>query len=426
MRKSFVALILIIHILFSMNCYASIELSSVAAILIDADSGIVLYEKNADKKMYPASTTKIMTAILTIENADLDSVATASFNAVNCIDYDSSKLCLSENEKISVRDLLYGLLIASANDAANVLAEHISGSTKEFAQLMNKRAKELGAENTNFVNAHGLHDENHYTTAADLAKIAKHAMSLPLFREIVSLSEYTLEPTNVFDKERPLNSTNHLINPKSQYYCKYASGIKTGYTTNAGCCLVSYGSADGTNVISVVLGAKNSDDGKVMSFVDSKKNIEYGLLTLDSRTLITEGDTISSVPVKNSSSGEAILEAQSTVKAHLPEGVSLTELEKKEYILANIAAPVSKGDILGRMEYWYGDYKVGETYMVAIESIKKAPIATIIQSAKTVFCTPWPYILIGLFAALLIVRKTGQRIRRKNKKRIGSYRRKEV
>ena len=426
MKKSFVALALIIHLLVSMNCYANIELSSDAAILIDADSGIVLYEKNSNEKMFPASTTKIMTAILTIENADLDSVATTSFNAVNSIDYDSSKLFLSENEKISVRDLLYGLLIASANDAANVLAEHISGSTKEFANLMNKRAGELGAEKTNYVNAHGLHDENHYTTAADLAKIAKHAMSLPLFREIVSLSEYTLEPTNVFDKERPLTSTNHLINPKSQYYCKYASGIKTGYTTNAGCCLVSYGSSDGINVISVVLGAKNSEDGKVMSFVDSKKNIEYGLLTLDTRTLVNEGDVISSVPIKKSFMDEAILEAQSTVKAHLPEGVSVTDLEKKEYILANITAPVSEGDILGRMEYWYGEYKVGETYMVAIEEIKKVPLAFFLNPIKTIFGSPLPYLLIGLITAVMIVRKIGNNSRRKNKKSTGSYRRKEV
>lgn len=425
MKKGIATLILIYLIILSITGYAEIELSAPSAILIDAYSGIVLSEKNADKKMCPASTTKIMTAILTIENANLDDIVITSFNAVNSIDFDSSKLFLSENEQISVKDLLFGLLIASANDAANVLAEHISGSTEEFAKLMNQKAKELGANDSNFVNAHGLYNANHYTTASDLAKIARSAMTLPLFREIVCLRTYTTAATNMFE-ERVLISTNHLTNPNCQYYCKYAQGIKTGYTSQAGSCLVSYGSHEGTGVISVVLGTGTSEDGKTMSFVDSKKNIEYGLLTLTSQPLVSAGDVISSVPIKKSYQKSALLEAQSNVSAHLPDGVSVNEVKKKEYILNSITAPIYKGDILGRMEYWYGDTKVAETYMIAINNYKKIPLFYIVNPLLIILRTSWSYIIIGLFSAIFIIRKACRSIRHKRKEPLNSYKRKEV
>lgn len=426
MIKHFPALAVAFFMMLSLPCHAKFELSSSSAILIDADSGVVLYEKEANKKMFPASTTKIMTAILTLEKANLDDIATVSFNAVNSIDYDSSKLFLSENEQISVRDLLYGLLIASANDAANVLAEHISGSQEKFAAFMNERAKELGAENTNFVNAHGLHNENHYTTAKDLAIIARHAMMEPLFKEIVSRCTYTINPTNVFKEERVLTSTNFLINPKSPYYCKYARGIKTGYTSVAGSCLVSFGTLDKTNVISVVLGAQSSEDGKLMSFVDSKNSIEYGLLTLKPQLVVKSQDIISSVPIINGYENEALLKAQSPVLLHLPEGVSSKELERKEYILKHIEVPIKKGDILGRMEYWYKDYKVGETYMVAADDYKESPVSFIVNSAMAVFKSPWFCIPAVILLTVFITRKIGRAVRRKKRRSVKSFSRKGV
>ena len=149
---------------------------SEAGLLIEVNSGNILYSKNSNKKMYPASTTKIMTAILALENCNLNEIATVSKNAINLVPSGYTTAQLVAGEKMSIQDLLYGLMLNSANEAANVIAEHVSGSVEEFSKLMNSKAEELGCTNTHFVNANGMHNENHYTTAEDLAKITAYCM----------------------------------------------------------------------------------------------------------------------------------------------------------------------------------------------------------------------------------------------------------
>ena len=337
------------------------KLNSPSAILVDAYTGLTLYEKNSEEKMYPASTTKIVTAILAIESGKLEKneVLTASFQAVNSIDYDSSKINLSEGEKMSFEHLLYSLIIASANDAANVLAENISKSNKDFVDMMNKKVKEIGCTNTHFTNPHGLHDENHYTTAKDMAKITVYAMKLPFFAEAVKLAKYTIPPTNKMDEERILTTTNQLINKNSKYYYKPAIGVKTGYTSNAGYCLVSAAESGSEKYISVVFGAE-PDPVETYSFVDSKKLLQHGFENHDGYVAAKQNDIISSVPIKSAFADEAILSASSSVNVILPAGVKLEDVEKKEYIKKTVKAPVKMGDKLGRMEWWYGGVKVGE------------------------------------------------------------------
>ena len=201
--------------IFCMNSFAETSLPSVyspACILIDADSGKILYSKNANTKMYPASTTKIMTAILTLENCKLDDVAIASHNAVYSIPYGYSVATIQEGEELTIEQLLNVLLIPSANDAAVVLAEHIAGSVEAFSDMMNSKVVELGCKNTHFVNPNGIHDEEHYSTAYDLALIGKYAMQFDTFRTIVQKTSYSLPKTNKYDKEdRLFNTTNDLI-----------------------------------------------------------------------------------------------------------------------------------------------------------------------------------------------------------------------
>ena len=167
---------------------------------MDQNSGKILYSKNANTKMYPASTTKIMTAILTLENCNLDDVATASHNAVYSIPYSYSVATIQEGEELTIEQLLNVLLIPSANDAAIVLAEHISGSVEEFAKLMNKKAEELGCKNTHFVNPNGIHNKNHTSTAYDLALMGQYAMKNETIRKIVSTKQFTLPTTNKYNK----------------------------------------------------------------------------------------------------------------------------------------------------------------------------------------------------------------------------------
>ncbi len=217
--------------------------SSCAEIVIDAYSKRILYQNNIYEKKYMASTTKILTAITVIENANLDTLITVGKDTIGI---EGSSIYLVEGEKLTVKDLLYGLMLRSGNDCAETLAKHVSGSNKAFSLLMNETAKKIGAVNSNFVNPHGLHDDNHYTTAYDLALISAYAIKNPDFLEIVSTKTVKIPYNN--DQKRVLINKNKML---SQY--EGATGIKTGFTKKAGRCLVSSANKKGLELISVVL-----------------------------------------------------------------------------------------------------------------------------------------------------------------------------
>lgn len=251
------------------------QLYAGAAILIDSDSGKVLLEKNADKKMYPASTTKIMTLLLALEHGHLDDEITIPEEAAN-VPKDSSLVPVTVGEKMKFRDLLYGFMMRSGNDAGNAIAVIVSGSVDKFVEDMNRRAQELGCSNTHFKNPHGYHDEEHYTTARDLAAIARSAMKNELFRDIVSTETYTMPATNKRD-ELVIKTTNQFVmhdSKKSSYAYKYATGIKTGYTSKAGQCFVGAATKDDINLISVVL--KSTVSYSQAKWLDSSRLMEYG------------------------------------------------------------------------------------------------------------------------------------------------------
>ena len=207
---------------------ANLKIYSDSAILLENSTGKILYEKNSEQKMYPASTTKIMTAILAIENGNLNDEVTVSKTALAEMKPEYSSAYLSEGEIMSVENLLKVLLVHSANDASNVLAEYVSGSIPQFVNLMNEKAKQLGCKNTNFITTNGIHDDNHYTTSKDLAIIARYCMKNSTFRNIVSSRTCTIPATNK-SKERVYKSTNDLLNPTSGYYYQGCVGIKTGF-----------------------------------------------------------------------------------------------------------------------------------------------------------------------------------------------------
>ncbi|MFQ3612071.1 MAG: D-alanyl-D-alanine carboxypeptidase family protein, partial [Fimbriimonadales bacterium] len=215
-----------------------------SAILMEASNGQVLYEKNARQPMPPASLTKVMTALVVLERCQLDEWVTASEKAVQT---QASSMNLRVGEKVKVRDLLYALMLRSANDAAVALAEHVAGSVEAFAQLMNERAKELGATRTHFVNPHGLHDPRHRSTAYDLALIARAAMENETLRQIVAEPYYIVE--------RSINQEDLWMVNKAKFLkmYPYAEGLKTGYTRQAGFCFAGSASKDGRRLISVVL-----------------------------------------------------------------------------------------------------------------------------------------------------------------------------
>lgn len=265
-----------------------LELYSKSAILVDNDSGKILYGKNENAKVYPASTTKVLTAILALENLDITSSVVVSKEAVN-LPYGSSNAALKQGEVISVKDLLYALMLKSGNDCANVLAEAVSGSIDNFVELMNSKLAELGCTNSHFANAHGYHDDNHYTTAKDMMKILSYAIQNEEFIKLISTSSYSIEPTNKTSEKRFYQNTNRLILTKedsylSRYY-EYCVGGKTGYTDEAGRTLVAYAKKDDKNLLIGVFDATTSGTQDVR-YTDAITLFDYGFDNFEKTKLL--------------------------------------------------------------------------------------------------------------------------------------------
>ncbi len=251
------------------------HLSAEAAILIEESTGNVIFEKNADVVMYPASTTKIMTVMLGIMLGDMDEVVTTTASAL-AVPEDSSTIPLAEGEQVVFRDLLFATMVKSGNEGANLIAETISGDIGAFVGLMNEAAASMGCTSTHFANPHGYHDPNHYSTARDMAIIAREAMQYPLFREIAATTTFIMPKDNVYRQRTLVSQTQEFLtqteNNASRYY-QYATGIKTGNHSEAGRCFVGSASKEGVSLISVVLktGASSS-----LRWSDTKKLMEYG------------------------------------------------------------------------------------------------------------------------------------------------------
>jgi len=246
------------------------HLYSEACILIDAPSGEILFQNNADRQLYPASTTKMMTLLLALEEENLDQIITIP-DCASDVPADSSLVPVYPGEKMTMRDLLHGLMLRSGNDAANAVAEITAGSLETFVELMNARAAELGMNGTHFVNPHGYHDENHYSTARDLAILAREGLTHPAFCQIATCLGYTMSATSK-RKELYLPNTYEIFDPASDYYIEGAAGVKSGYTSLAGFCYAGAAQRDGKTLIAVILGVSGRNRG----WTDLKRLFEYG------------------------------------------------------------------------------------------------------------------------------------------------------
>lgn len=251
---------------------------SKSSILMDQNTGQILFEHNARETVYPASTTKLMTAILTLENCNLTDEVTVTKEALLGIPKGYTTASLQAGEKLTIDQLLHVLLIPSANDAANVLACHISGSVEDFSVVMNEKAKQIGCENTHFTNPSGIHNDNHYSTAYDMALIGMYACKFDKIKEVALTTNYSLPEIQKNNKTitRAFKTTDTLITPKNQYYYEYATGLKTGYTDKAKSCIVSTAKKDDMQLLCVVLGGDKTDDGKAQRETDCKTLFEYG------------------------------------------------------------------------------------------------------------------------------------------------------
>ncbi|MBP0962731.1 MAG: D-alanyl-D-alanine carboxypeptidase, partial [Oscillospiraceae bacterium] len=276
------------------------QLNAPVALLMEVDNRQIIYQKNMDQAMYPASITKIMTALLACENAELDETITMSYEATHSIDYGSSHIALDTDEQISVENALYALMLPSANDAANGLAEHVGGTMQDFAVMMNDRAAELGCTNTNFANAHGLHDANHYTTAHDIALIAAKAAEDEDFCRIWATMQHDVPPTNK-NVLRNLWSQVRMLNKDGNYYYQPCTGGKLGWTPEAKNTCVLVAKQNGMELMCVLMGVTTAGD----MFRDAEYLFEYGFKNLQMYQIENEEDQTRSA-IGYNTAGQAI------------------------------------------------------------------------------------------------------------------------
>lgn len=411
-------LFLIIFVSGCTSTYASTipDTYSSACLLMEESTGKILYSKNANSIMYPASTTKIMTAILTLEKCNLSDTAVVSHNAVFSIPSGYSTASLVEGEVLTIEQLLNVLLIPSANDAAVVLAEHIAGSVEAFSDMMNSKAVELGCLNTHFVNPNGIHNENHYSTAYDLALIGKYAMQFPTFKEISSKTRYTLPITNAYSKEdRIFNTTNDLIKPNyssspTNYYYKYATGGKTGYTDPAGQCIVATATKDNISLIAVTLHGDFTEDNLSQRALDCKALFEYGFNNFSMVSIAKKGDVASNMKVPNATKDSSSLDLlySDDIYAFVPNGFDTSSVTPN-IKLSSTFAPIAQDTILGTISYDIDGSNYSCNLLASHEVYKN-------QFAKTAMELALLLIFLILLSKFLKRKKRRKNYRKKPKK----------
>ncbi len=329
--------------------------SAKAMALMECETGAFIAEKNADERLPMASTTKIMTALVVLENCRMDDMVFVPDEAVGT---EGSSVYLQNNERISVEDLLYGLMLASGNDAAVALAVHVGGSTEGFAALMNKRAEELGLENTHFVTPNGLNDPEHYTTARELCMIAREAIRNEAFRAIVSTKYHR---TASGAHERTFKNKNALL-----WDFDGAFGVKTGYTMAAGRCLVFGAERDGMTLVGALLNCRPM-------FETASELLETAFETYENARIVSAGSVIMRVKVENSDDCILEIAAKDSIIALLKKDAARSFRVETE-LYGPVAAPVKAGQALGRLRVFSSEELIGETELIAGADIRERDI----------------------------------------------------
>jgi D-alanyl-D-alanine carboxypeptidase len=407
--------------LSTLPAYASpenLEINSTAALLIDANTGSVIYEKNGYNTYYPASITKLMTALLTIENLSPLQTITFTNDAVLGLPRNSSNIGMKAGEEITVDQALHGLLLMSANEVANGLAIEIGGSIESFAEMMNVRANELGALSTHFSNPHGLHDETHITTAYDMALIAMEISKKPYFQEIMSHITYQIPETNETDEIRYLSQQHRLMNQvrDASAYREDVVGGKTGYTSAAGNTLVTIAEKNGMKLISVILG---SDGNNV--YLDTNTLLDYGFDNHET-LIIEQNDFLETVTVFSTidehleeiGSAEITMDSFPTliVQSGINQNQLTTSLDLPEFLNESIR----EGDHVGVLSYYYNNRLLGHTELVVERIILAEKLDTDFKK---------PFSLGSIFSLVLIIILSFflRQRRRSKRKRFNYYRR---
>jgi len=341
-----------------------------SAVLMDLSSGAVLYEKNAHKPQYPASITKIMTTLLAIENCSMGEIVTFSHDAVFGIEMGSSHIGIDEGEKLTVEQSLYAIMLASANEVSWGVGEHIAGTLSDFADMMNARAKELGCLNTHFVNANGLHHDDHYTTAYDMALISREAMQYETFRKITATKRYTIPPTNKHDIDNIFLNHHQMLmgNNYPQYKYEYCIGGKTGYTSKAGSTLVTFAKKGDMELVCVVMRA-NGAASPENEYTDSTGLFNWAFENFTQYDISAAANELEDSDLVFFNKYNPLFDTERTPlylsnsSVLLPNGITLNEAVKSVTIYSDV--PFNHTEtVVGNITYTYNDRIVGNADII--------------------------------------------------------------
>lgn len=404
---SFILIISIVSCPASAYQINGFELEAHTAILCSLDTGDILYSKNADEKVYPASLTKMLAAVVLIENTtDLDNEILTYTNEANneILGTGSVVVGLKIGEKITARQALNCLLISSGGDVAYAIAHHYGGNTDGFVAMMNEKAKEIGMTNSHFGNPVGLHDSETYTTGNDILTLAKYALKHEVFKEVTSTVRYTLPPTNMSAKERTYTTTNFLTNPTTNYYYSYASGIKTGFTTEAGRCVVSTASYNGYNYICVIMGCKNAD-GRRHEFMDSRSLYRWAFNNFEYKSILDTTKPITEIEVELSLDTDHIpLYAEKNLAQIFPKNADTSTITIKPNLISDtVDAPVKAGDVLGTADVYYSEEKIGTVNLVAGETVNSSLVMVVARVFKNIFTSVAFKVILGLIGLAILI-----------------------
>ncbi|MBQ3285520.1 MAG: D-alanyl-D-alanine carboxypeptidase [Ruminococcus sp.] len=381
---------------------------SKAVYLENLDTGAVVFEKNAEEKMYPASTTKIMTYVVVADNvSDLDgTMVTIKEEVFADIDPESTVMGLKDHigEQYSVRELLYGMMLPSGNDAALVLADYVGeGSIPAFVDKMNAKAAELKCSDTHFVNPHGLFDAAHYTTAKDMAAITKYAATTQSFMEIANTVSYT--PTRFTE---PITNTNYMLSKTEhggQYYDPCVRGVKTGYLDEAGKCLVTTGEQDGFHYLCVALGADYSyEDDINYAMIDTSSLYDWAFTNIAFQTVYSSSEVVKTIDVNFGKDEDKLnLVPDGELTALLPNNYDQSKIRVDMECPDEIDAPVSQDQVIGKATVYYDDMLVGSTDIVANKAIELDEVQYRLEQVKIWFKNHLVLIIVIAVVIILLI-----------------------
>lgn len=415
----------------------NINLNSRAAILIDANTGAIIYEKNAHEKHYPASITKVLTGYIACSEGNLEDTLTVSQNAIDGMGIGGSSIGLVPGEQVSFEDGMYGVMLESANEVCMAIAEHMSGTVDAFVAKMNEVSQSLGCKESHFANPHGFHDDNHYTTCYDMALITKQAVTNEDFNQIWGTISYQIPATNL-NVARYLNHKDKMIKPTSEYYYPDLLGGKTGFTDEAGNTLVSYAEKNGVSLISVVMKA----DGYDSTYTDSKSLLDYGFSVYNDRQTIfraaeysATANVVQTYKDKTYVLGTVKISGSRDVDMALPKFMDTSSITVKPNFEQSLTAPIAINNIVGSIDIYYNNILLDSVDAIAIteapalsdkELAKRAlkdNLQKYVMVPLIILIVIFMLFLITMFIQAVINQITGKN-RKKKRRRKGSKNRK--